>query len=61
MRNTELKIINTDIPQLAQNVTAKRSENLSGYPLAQLCEWAPAPRKQVRLDPIDNRNDDTQD
>ena len=41
MRNTELEIINTDIPQLATSVDAKRLESLTGYPLAQLCAWDP--------------------
>ncbi len=61
MRNAELKITNTDIPQLAQSVHAKRLESLTGYPLARLCEWTPAPRKQSRPDRADNRGDDTQD
>ena len=61
MRNAELKIITTDTPQLAQNVDAKRLESLTGYPLARLCEWAPARRKQPGLGPADGQGDDTQD
>ncbi len=61
MRNIELKITNTDIPRLAKSVVAARLERLTAYPLARLCEWAPVPRKQIRSDPAENRDDDTQD
>ncbi len=61
MRNTELEIINTDIPQLANSVDAKRSESLTGYPLAQLCAWGPEPRPQPGLDSINNHGDDSSD
>ncbi len=61
MRNVELKIITSDIPQLAESVDAKRLENLTGYPLARLCEWAPAPRILAGLDSTDNCGDETQD
>ncbi len=59
MRYAELKIMRTEIPQLAQSVNAKRLERLTAYPLARLCEWTPVPRKQSRPDPADNRDDDT--
>ena len=61
MRNTELTIINTEIPQLANNVDAKRLESLTGYPLAQLCAWGPEPRLQPGLDSTDNLGDDSSD
>ena len=54
MRIAKLKITNTEIPQLAQGVNAQRLESLTAYPLARLCEWAPAPRKQSPLDRRDN-------
>ena len=53
--------MNTDIPRLARSVIADRLERLTAYPLAQLCEWTPVPRKQSRPDPADNRDDDTPD
>jgi len=61
MRNIELTIVNTEIPQLANNVDAKRLESLTGYPLAQLCAWDPEPRLQPGLDSTDNRGDDGSD
>lgn len=61
MRTTELKIINTDIPQLANSVDAKRLESLTGYPLAQLCAWDPEPRPQPGLDSTNNYGDDSSD
>ncbi len=61
MRNTELEIINTDIPQLATSVDAKRLESLTGYPLAQLCAWDPDPCTQPGLDLSDNCGDDSSD
>ena len=61
MTNTELTIINTEIPQLAISVDAKRLESLTGYPLAQLCAWDPEPRPQPGLDSTDNRGDDSSD
>jgi hypothetical protein len=60
MRNAKLKIMYTEIPQLAQGVNAQRLEHLTAYPLARLCEWAPAPRKQSRLDRRDNCGGDWQ-
>ena len=60
MRNAELKIITSDIPQLAESVAARRMENLTGYPLARLCEWS-APRRQQRLDSSENAKDESQD
>ena len=50
MRETELKILATAIPQLATSVRATRSRSLTGYPLARLCEWSPAPSQQLILD-----------
>ena len=61
MRNAELKILSTEIPQLATSVSATRSKSLTGYPLAQLCEWAPAPRKQLTLESSEGRTEDNQD
>lgn len=60
MKNAELKITSSDIPRLAQRVIAQRLERLTAYPLARLCEWAPAPREQPRPHSDENRSDDTQ-
>jgi hypothetical protein len=60
MRNAELKIITSDIPQLAENVAARHLENLTGYPLARLCEWS-APRRKQRLDSTESLKDEGQD
>lgn len=60
MRYAELKIMGTEIPQLAQSVNAKRLERLTAYPLARLCEWAPAPRQQLGHDRADISGVDTQ-
>ena len=60
MRDAKLRITHTDIPRLARRVIAQRLERLTAYPLARLCEWAPAPRKQSTPDPAENRGDETQ-
>jgi len=61
MRNVELKIVATEIPQLATSVKATRSRSLTGYPLARLCEWTPAPGQQLSLDAAEGGNEDNSD
>ena len=60
-RNGDLKILDTDIPQLATSVELRRLENLTGYPLARMCEWAPARRKQYTHETGDNSSEDLLD